>query len=164
MHWVGTSGTALNWFLSNRKFCVSINNFKSYFSHVKYGVQQGSILGPILFSLYMLPLREDIRRHGISFHCYADDTQLYLPVRPSDIDALSSVQDCIYDIRNWMSINFLQLISNKTEILVSGSQQFTKQILPPSGFLSPFIKPIAKNLGVLFDSGLKFDQHVTKLV
>jgi len=77
----GFSGSVLNWFssyLSDRSFCVSINNILSEMTPLSYGVPQGSVLGPILFLLYIRPLGEII--HGfknVSYHFYADDIQLY---------------------------------------------------------------------------------------
>ena len=99
---VGLSGTALGWFssyLSNRMCRVSIKNYSSSISNIRYGVPQGSILGPILFSIYMLPLGEVIRRHGISFHFYADDSQLYLPIKPNDPHMLSALHEFLNDIK-----------------------------------------------------------------
>ena len=113
---------------------VSIKNHASSISNIRYGVPQGSILGPIIFSIYMLPLGEVIRRHGISFNFYADDSQLYLPIKPHDPYMLSAIHECLSDIKSWMAQHFLQLNYKKTEILVIGPQQISEQI-PPSSLL-----------------------------
>ena len=74
----GITGNALKWFKSymeNRTQIVLVEGSKSE----PVNLPQGSVLGPLLFSIYMLPFYQIIRKHGILYHGYVDDTQLYIP-------------------------------------------------------------------------------------
>lgn len=166
-HGVGVSGTALAWlssYLTNRSFSVNIGSSSSSSAPLSCGVPQGSILGPILFSLYMLPLGVIIRKYNISFHCYADDTQLYISLKPNDRSKLDSLMSCLEDIKCWMAQNFLQLNENKSEIILFGPPDSVTSLTNSLGNLSTLVKPYVKNLGVIFDSQFIFDRQVNAVV
>ena len=92
-------------------------------------VPQGSVLGPIAFSLYTGCLGDICRAHGIVFHLYTDDQQVYLSFNPSSIhskeNCITKLQSCIEDIGRWMTQNFLKLNTDKTELILSNSQSFS---------------------------------------
>ena len=121
-HLYGISGTPLNWFrtyLSNRTQTVTINNKLSQPTLLNYGVPQGFVLGPILFILYTKPLTTLIRRQSISNQSFADDTQLHDSWRPDQIGiSVQGMQDCISDVKTWMTSNKLKLNDDKTECLL----------------------------------------------
>ena len=125
----GIGGIVLQWFksyLCGRQQAVYINGVLSTYINVECGVPQGSILGPILFSLYVNPVGDIIRRYGTHFHMYADDTQLYLSFKPNDdscVEAITTLQTCINDVNTWFENNMLCLNGDKTQVLYCTSIQ-----------------------------------------
>ena len=168
----GITGKVLDWFksyLTDRTQTVRIGKCASEPHKLKYGVPQGSVLGPILFTIYTTPLGKLIRSHGLTFHLYADDTQIYLAFRPSDSasieDTISRIEKCVVVIRAWMKLNLLKLNDDKTELLVITSHANISQALDLSIKVGDkYVKPSddhPKNLGVIFDSTCSLQEHVS---
>ena len=108
----GIKGDNLKWFLSYMKGRVQSIQIGSTFSreqNLLLGVPLGSVLGPVLFTIYTTPLGRIIQGHGLTYHLYADDTQLCMAFKPSDVtskcDAISRIEACVADIRIWMNDN-----------------------------------------------------------
>ena len=125
--WFGLGGTVLRWFASylrNRCQAIKIGSTLSELNNLIYGVPQGSVLGPLLFSLYTTPLSKIIRLHPhIKFHLYADDTQLYIHLSHKNASsALAKLNACLHDVQEWMSLSKLKLNPEKTEFIVFGSK------------------------------------------
>ncbi len=117
----GISGTALQWFdsyLSDRSFKVSWRGEVSKSQHLATGVPQGSVLGPLLLSVYMASLGSVIHKHGFLYHCYTDVTQLYRSFHPDDLMIAARILVCVTYISSWMKHHHLQLNLAKTELLV----------------------------------------------
>ena len=114
----------------------------------------------------MLPLGNVIRSFGISFHCYADDTQLFIPVEPRDSAQIQKVGSCLAVVKSWVSQNFLQLNTGKTELIIFGSKRDQVEFENVSLWMVGLAIPqsvFVRDLWVLFDPQLCFDQHVSSI-
>ncbi|CAB4037655.1 Hypothetical predicted protein, partial [Paramuricea clavata] len=156
---------------SSEKQRVDLDNNFSEDCDVKYGVPQGSCLGPILFLLYVSQLYDIIDRHLPSSHGYADDTQLYVSFRPDCQDnsesTLAILEDCISDVRTWLLSHKLMFKDSKTEFLVIGTpQQLLKINIESVNVGGVQIKPVdsVRNLGSWFDKHMSMSVHIRTLI
>ena len=91
--------------------------------NLSFGLPQGSVLGPLLFAINMLPLGDIIRSHRICFHRYAHDTQIYIPIGSYDSSQSQKSESCQTAFKRWMSQNYLQLNTGKTELIIIDRKQ-----------------------------------------
>ncbi len=147
--------------LEGRGYYVSIGEHKSKWTSMTCGVPQGSILAPLLFSLYMLPLSQIMRKNQIDSHNYADDTQIYIALSPNDYSPIDSLCQCIDEINSWMCQNLFQLnLLQKTEVIVFGNKD---EVLKVNAYLDSrgqTTKNQVRNLGVILETDLSFSSHV----
>ena len=135
------------------------------------GVPQGLVLRPILFTLYTSPLGDICHCHGVNFHGYADDSQIFLTFKPSNADqsnkdhCLDTVQSCLADIRVWMHISLLKLHDYKTELMILGTKQLIKvgdtEIITVND--STHNTSSVRNLDFYYDSQQKNITHINTL-
>ena len=172
-------GRCLDWFksnLSDRTQCIKIGSVLSEARKLKFGVPQGSVLGPILFSLYTTPLSKVISKHpDAKFHFYADDTQLFIHLKHKNAKiAFDRLGKCLEDVKLWLCANKLKLNADKTDFIIFGAksqqeklnlffpQQEKLNLFFPVNILGESLIPsdAVKNLGVWFDSDFSFTKHV----
>ena len=171
-HQIGLDGTVLQWFRSfllDREQKVLINGQLSEALLILFGVPQGSVLGPVLFNIYVRSLPCLIQNQGFSTSIYADDsnarTQFSLKFQYHN--TVIKVPELIEDISRWMQDHFLKINTSKTELIL---------FLPPCEKDTPKIlgtfvgddcirfSKTVKLLGVNLDSMMNLDNHINNLV
>ena len=131
MYAYGIWETTLKWFqsyLDRRCYRVLINNTFTSAHTLSCGVPQGSVLGAIMYTIYVAPLANVINKYSINYHCYADNTQIYLQCANNTTavqEAITRIQDCITDVSNWMSRSALKINEDKTEFITFSAKHYT---------------------------------------
>ena len=140
--------------MRGRTQLVSIGSMLSEEVPLEHGVPQGAVLGPLLFALYMTPIKDIITRHGLNSVIFADDTQLYVVCDSrTDYFVETFIEACVDEIRCLMRDNMLALNNGKIEVVWFSSKQKKVDdrtvatclrvgdvIVPPS--------PVVRDLGV----------------
>jgi hypothetical protein len=168
---LGVTGTPLKWFesyLSERSQAVQVGDAKSDPAALNCGVPQGSVLGPILFTIYTSSLGTLLREQGVSYHLYADDSQLLLTCDPRDpAPAVARMEACVRSVQAWMGRHSLKMNGDKTEILLITSKPMRKALpeivqLSIDGYQ---VQPstTARNLGMTFDRHASMESHITSV-
>ena len=130
----GNHSTGFESYLTGRCQRIKPGDCRSSKDDLKFGVPQGSVLGPLLFALYTTPLRSMISEHAIPHHLYADDSQLYVSsvsfASGDSTEALDGLQSCLASVQSWISTNKLKLNQDKTEFLLIGNERQRSKYLP----------------------------------
>ena len=166
---VGASNTCLQWFrsyLSDRLQVVRINSTLSESLPLSSGVPQGSILGPLLFSIYVNDLPA-VPQKCIS-HSYVDDTKLQVSFKLQNKDiAVAEMNEDLFKVCNWCFRNYLLLNPDKSKLMVFGTRKMLPKLQDITlSLLGKDLSPseTAKDLGVLLDPHLSYNNHIIKTV
>lgn len=164
---LGIGGVVWKWFksyLEDRKFTVEIGNASSQIGNMETGVPQGTILAPILFSIYTIELYHVLQQFDVSCHFYADDTQLLITVNDEE-EARRDFSLILDAILSWMSSRRLKLNTDKTECIMFGSRASLRQFSDFSQLEINDAYPISlsnnvKDLGIHFDRNLSLIEQL----
>ena len=166
----GLQGTALQWvqsFLLERAQQVLYEGTRSKIGSLCCGVPQGSVLGPLLFSLYTAELFDVVEKHELNCHSYADDTQLYISIRAEEADsAVERLLKALDDINDWMDASRLCLNADKTQFMWLGTRQQLAKINIrdiPLSYTTVQTSVSVKNLGVMLDGKLSLSEYISAL-
>ena len=161
----GIRGVVLDWFesyLSQREQFVKVNGHNSLSLPVTCGVPQGSILGPLLFLLYVNDLPNT--SSFLTFHLFADDTNIYFSGK--NLSHLEATLNCeLKSVAEWMKCNRLALSISKTNFIFFHSSKLKPNQSLRIKIDDTPIKKVdsTKYLGITFDSNLTWKSHINEL-
>lgn len=150
---------------------MQVKNARSTTYPLEIGVPQGSCLSPLLFVLYTTPLGAIFRKHGLKYHQYADDTQVYCDLSPRSPALLNTgvvkVEKCLEEVKLWMAQNKLKLNESKTECIIFSTKQnhhqfgnikitFGGSVINPSSSV--------RDLGAQVDPEMNMDRQVNNII
>jgi Reverse transcriptase (RNA-dependent DNA polymerase) len=159
---IGIRGKLLKWiksFLSERTFSVKLNNSYSEPKKVLSGVPQGSVLGPLLFLIYINDLEQVIPKN-VSMKLYADDIRIYLTYK--DINETAILTEALKKTNMWATQWGLSIAEEKTHVLYIGKKN--KKMEYKLGNTIMQETDCINDLGVLIDNKLTFNQHINKII
>jgi hypothetical protein len=163
LYYYGIRGLLFNWlknYLSDRQQYTVVNNVSSNMGEIKCGVPQGSVLGPLLFLIYINDINKAVPKNELNI--FADDTNLFIS-GPTISLVEKTANDCLKCLDYWFCANKLSLNTDKTFYMLFGhsnkSQPNLTIKLTIDGVLLNKV-PHCKYLGVILDDELKWDKHV----
>jgi hypothetical protein len=147
-------------YLSFRKQRVKVGSTHSDWNDIVKGVPQGSILGPLIFNIFINDIFHTVNVHGGSLFNYADDNTVLFT--GNDLNQLSSlINVTASDLINWCKINQMEANPSKFQILIANEQNSIDFTLNDTTVQS---SPSVKLLGVTLDHKLNFNEHVNSLI
>ena len=170
-HSFGVTAEALDWmrsYISGRTQCVSVGLATSFNAHLCCGVPQGSVLGPKLYCIYTKPVGDIVKKHNLRYHYYADDTQIYLSIKPNEnwASERSAIETCVADVGGWMNRNILKLNQEKRELIVFSSKHRIRRVndlsLTIGGRLLHAVQSV-RNIIVIMSNGLAMEKQVNAI-
>jgi len=164
----GLSDTAIRFiesYISGRSQYVRLGQKQSTTVLCEYGVPQGSVLGPLLYTLYVAPVASVIASFDVNHMQYADDTQLYIALENSN--STMSLDRCFVAVKHWFALNGLSLNPDKSEAIIigTGARHRSEGLVNAVklGSESITVTESVRSLGVTIDSSLSFNTHVNEV-
>ena len=167
LHYCGVGGTALAWFmnyLEDREQYITIGPNISERKPCMRGVPQGSVFGPMLFSIYTRSIPSVLSEHGVQSQLFADDILFYT----SGVDSCSlanTLSTALRGLEGWLTAKGLLLNPSKTQLMYIRSKHCSVKFTTDVSVNGVVLQQVssAKYLGVIIDEHLTFDMHVANL-